>query len=76
MQIASDKRCADNPLAERFFGVFKRNRGNRRQHRTRAEARADVFDHIERWHNPRQRRRLAVQPQDKNLLTKLSVETG
>ncbi|MBK8276836.1 MAG: IS3 family transposase [Nitrospira sp.] len=76
MRIASDKRYADNAVAEKFFGVFKRDRVNRRQHRTGAEARADVFDYIERWHNPWQRRKLAVQPQDKNLLIELSVETG
>ena len=52
---------ADNAAAESFFGVLKRERVNRRQYQTRAEARADIFDYIERWHNPRQRRRLAFQ---------------
>ena len=52
--------CADNAAAESFFGVLKRERVNRQQYRTRAEARADIFDYIERWHNPRQRRRLAI----------------
>lgn len=55
--------CADNAAAERFFGVLKREQVNRRPYRTRAEARADLFDSIERWHNPRQRRRLAWQEQ-------------
>jgi len=55
---------------------LKRERVNRRQYRTRAEARADLFDYIERWHNLRQRRRLAVQQQGEALLTHLSVETG
>ena len=68
--------CADNAAAESFFGVLKRERVNRRHYRTRAEARADIFDYIERWHNPRQRRRLAIQYQGKKLLTQLSVETG
>ena len=68
--------CADNALAESFFGVLKRERVNRRQYRTRAEARADLFDYIERWHNPRQRRRLEQQQQGEKLLTQLSVETG
>jgi putative transposase len=68
--------CADNAAAESFFGVLKRERVNRRQYRTRAQARADLFDYIERWHNPRQRRRLAVQQQGEQRLTHLSVETG
>ncbi len=48
--------CADNAAAESFFGLLKRERVNRRQYRTRAEARADVFDYIERFHNPRRAR--------------------
>lgn len=67
--------CADNAAAESFFGVLKRERVHRRQYRTQAEARADIFDYIECWHNPRQRRRLAVQQQEEKLLTELSVET-
>lgn len=68
--------CADNAAAESFFGVLKRERVNRRPYRTRAEARADIFDDIERWHNPRQRRRLAFQEQGEQLLPQRSVETG
>ena len=68
--------CADNAAAESFFGRLKRERVNRRQYRTRAEARADIFDYIERGHNPRQRRRLELQQQGEKLLTQLSVETG
>lgn len=68
--------CADNAAAESFFGRLKRERVNRRQYQTRAEARADIVDYIERWHNPRQRRRLAVQEQKQKSLTQLSVETG
>ena len=68
--------CADNAAAESFFGVLKRERVNRRQYRTRAEARADLFDYIERWYNPRQRRRLAMQQQSEKLLTQVSVEMG
>ena len=49
--------CADNAAAEGFFGLLKRERVNRRQYQTRAEARADVFDYIERFHNPRRTRR-------------------
>lgn len=68
--------CADNAAAESFFGVLKRERVNRQHYRTRAEARADIFDYIERCHNPRQRRRLEMQQQREKLLTHLSVETG
>ena len=69
-------RCANNAAAESFFGRLKRERVNRRQYRTRAEARADLFDYIERWHNPRQRRRLQMQQQTEQRLTQPSVETG
>ena len=43
--------CYDNAVAESFFGLLKRERVNRRQYRTRAEARADIFDYIERFYN-------------------------
>jgi putative transposase len=68
--------CADKAAAESFFGRLKRERVNRRQYQTRAEARTDIFDYIERWHNSRQRRRLEQQQQGEQLLTQLSVETG
>ena len=68
--------CADNAAAESFFGVLKRERINRRQYQTRAEARADVFDYIERFHNPRKRRRLEMLRQKELLLTQPSVEMG
>ena len=50
--------CADNALAEGFFGMLKRERVSRRRYFTRAEARSDIFDYIERFYNPRMRRRL------------------
>jgi len=65
--------CADNAAAEGFFGLLKRERVNRRQYRSRAEARADVFDYIERFHNPRRRRQLETKKVD---LTKPSVVPG
>jgi putative transposase len=43
--------CFDNAVAESFFGLLKRERVNRRQYATRAAARADVFDYIERFYN-------------------------
>jgi putative transposase len=68
--------CADNAAAEGFFGLLKRERVNRRHYRTHAEARADIFDYIERCHNPRQRRRLERWKEQEQLLTQPSVKTG
>jgi putative transposase len=68
--------CADNAAAESFFGVLKRERVNREHYRSRAEARADIFDYIERCHNPRQRRRLEMQKREQLPLTQPSVRTG
>jgi len=45
--------CYDNAVAESFFGLLKRERVNRRRYLTRAEARADIFDYIERFYNRR-----------------------
>jgi len=55
--------CSDNAACEGFFGILKRERVNYRRYRTRDEARSDIFDYIERFHNPRMRRRLAKQDQ-------------
>ena len=68
--------CADNAAAESFFGMLKRERVNRRQYQTRAEARADVFDYIERFHNPRRARRTEQREINEVGLTQLSVEKG
>jgi putative transposase len=69
--------CGDNAPAEGFFGLLKRERVNRRRYRTLAEARSDVFDYIERFHNPRIQRRLdAMDAQVRSVLTQLSAETG
>lgn len=65
--------CADNAAAESFFGLLKRERVYRRRYRTRSEARSDVFDYIECFHNPRRRRQLETR---KVVLTKPSVEMG
>lgn len=53
--------CGDNAACEGFFGMLKRERVHHRRYRTRDQARADLFDYIERFHNPRMRRRLANQ---------------
>ena len=68
--------CADNAAAESFFGLLKRDRVRRRRYRTRAEARADVFDYIERFHNPRMRRRRERLEREESALTQVSVEAG
>ena len=60
--------CADNALVEGFFGMLKRERVNRRQYRTRAEARADIFDYIESFYNPRMRIRLEQEQNSENRL--------
>ncbi len=46
----------DNAACEGFFGVLKRERVHNRDYRTQDEARSDIFDYIERFHNPRMRR--------------------
>ncbi len=68
--------CADNAAAEGFFGLLKRERVNRRQYLTRAEARADVFDYIERFHKPKRARRAEQLRKKEVALTQLSVEKG
>jgi putative transposase len=45
----------DNAAAESFFSSMKTERVSRKVYRTRDEARADVFDCIERFNNPRRR---------------------
>jgi transposase InsO family protein len=47
--------CWDNAAMESFFSTLKEERVNRTRYRTRDEARADVFDYIERFYNPRRR---------------------
>lgn len=68
--------CGDNAAAEGFFGKLKRERVHRRRYLLLAEARADVFDYIERCHNPMIQRRLDAKDQAYRLLTQTSVETG
>lgn len=51
--------CGDNAACEGFFGMLKRERVNRKTYRTMDVVRADVFNYIECFHNPRMRRRIA-----------------
>jgi putative transposase len=45
----------DNAVMESFFSSLKTERTTRRTYQTRDEARADVFDYVERFYNPRRR---------------------
>ena len=45
----------DNAAMESFFSSPKTERTARKGYRTRDDARADVFDYIERFYNPRRR---------------------
>jgi|OM-RGC.v1.023690969 putative transposase len=45
----------DNAAVERFFSTLKIERVRRKVYRTRDQARADVFDYIERFYNPTRR---------------------
>lgn len=47
--------CGDNAAMEIFFSTLRTERLNRKRYRTRDEVRADVFDYIERFYNPRRR---------------------
>jgi len=72
--MSSAGSCYDNAVVERFFATLKRERTRRRQYRTRDDARADLFDYIERFYN-RQRRHSylgylsPVEYEDKTLTT-------
>jgi putative transposase len=44
--------CWDNAAMESFFSSMKTERLSRKVYRTREQARADVFDYIERFYNP------------------------
>ena len=45
----------DNAAMESFFSSLKTERTARKMYRTRDEARADVFDYVERFYNPKRR---------------------
>lgn len=56
--------------------MLKRERVKRQRYQSLTEARANLFDYIERFHNPRMQRRLDAQDQAFNALTQPSVRTG
>jgi len=45
----------DNAAMESFFSSLKTERTARRMYRIRDDAKADVFDYIERFYNPKRR---------------------
>jgi putative transposase len=47
--------CWDNAAMESFFLTLKTERLTKKHYRTRDDLRADVFDYIERFYNPRRR---------------------
>jgi len=68
--------CGDNAACEGFFGMLKRERIHRTTYPTLDAARADVFEYIERFHNPRMRRRVARQDRKFSALSQPSVVSG
>ena len=51
--------CHDNAVAESFFQLLKRERIRRQIYTTRQDARADVFNYIEMFYNPKRRHNTA-----------------
>jgi len=47
--------CWDNAAMESFFSSLKTERIGKKVYRSRAQARADVFDYIECFYNPTRR---------------------
>jgi putative transposase len=45
----------DNAAVESFFSSLRTERTARKMYRSRDEAKADVFDYIERFYNPKRR---------------------
>lgn len=68
--------CGDNAACEGFFGLIKRDRINRKRYPTRETARADVFNYIEMFHNPRMRRRVAKRDWQCAVYSEPSEKTG
>ena len=44
--------CYDNAPMESFWASLKKERVHHQHYKTRAEARADIFDYIESFYNP------------------------
>ena len=54
--------CWDNAAMESFFSSLKTERIARKTYRTMDQARADVFNYIERFYNPTRRHSTLVYP--------------
>ncbi|MBN4953748.1 IS3 family transposase [Stenotrophomonas maltophilia] len=65
--------CGDNAACEGFFGVLKRERIYRTKYLTLDAAKTDVFEYVERFHNPRMRRRVARRDREFQALSQPSV---
>lgn len=79
VQQASDwlvVHCGDNAACDGFFSLLKRERIYRTTYPTLDPARPDVFEYIQRRHNPRMRRRRVKQDQKFSALSKPSVISG
>lgn len=68
--------CGDNAACEGFFGLLKRERVHRMTLPTLDATRADVFEYIEPFHNPKRRRRAAWQDRKFSALLQPSVISG
>jgi putative transposase len=68
--------CGDNAACEGFFGLLKRERIYRMTYPTLDTARVDVFEYIDRFHNPRMWRRTARQDLKFSSLSQPSVISG
>ena len=57
LEISMSRRgnCHDNAVAESFFSLLKTERIKRTIYKTRADARAEVFNYIELYYNPKRR---------------------
>lgn len=55
MQPVAPGNVWDNAAMESFFSTLMTERTARKTYRTRDAARAEVFDYIERFYNPRRR---------------------
>lgn len=51
--------CHDNAVAESFLQLLKRERVRRQIYATRSQARADIFNYIEMFYNPKRRHGIA-----------------
>lgn len=53
--MGPEQRLRDNAAMESFFSSLKIERVGKKIYRTRAQAKADVFDYIECFYNPSRR---------------------